>query len=200
MLECHYPYDCQTAACSHLPKYGFEQPEIAAREAAAREAIQTGKMPPYKLDAKGHIIVEIKPTATVDRSVHPTLPELIRQAVHYGADRLSFVGPRQGVHPPVLAVVLLTPKAVREVGPFLQSHLAKLKQDPHHRLVADYDASVAKIFEAMLANHQEWLWLQLNIMEADGLAVFIVGDSITEIFAAQLMMRLTARGCITNLT
>jgi hypothetical protein len=196
MLECHYPYDCQTAGCNHLHKYGFEPPEIAASEAAAREAIKAGKMPPYKLDATGQVIVEIKPTEAVDRSAHaPTLPELIRQAVHYGADRFSFVGPRQGVHPPFLAVVMLTHKAVREVGPFLQSHLAALKQDPRQRLLVEDDTSVAKVFEAMQANGQEWLWLQLNIMEADGLAVFIIGDSITETFAAQL----TARGCTTNL-
>lgn len=55
MLECHYPYDCQTAACGHLYKYDFSHEEIAELEAAARARMEADLMPEYKVDGHGNV-------------------------------------------------------------------------------------------------------------------------------------------------
>lgn len=52
MLECHYPYDCQRAACSHLHSYGFDETKIKDLEAAARQASEGEFL--YKFDELGN--------------------------------------------------------------------------------------------------------------------------------------------------
>lgn len=58
MLECHYPYDCQTAACSHLRRYDFTEQDIAYAEVDAQTASKNGKLKPYTFDQLGNAIVE----------------------------------------------------------------------------------------------------------------------------------------------
>lgn len=61
MLECHYPYDCVTAGCSHLARYDFTPDDVKRLEAAAREKIRTGELYPYYLDENGTIAVHVSP-------------------------------------------------------------------------------------------------------------------------------------------
>lgn len=63
MLECHIPYTCTEAACSHLYKYDFPLEQIELFEAEAREKIKHGEMPPYRLDEQGNIVVVLKTEA-----------------------------------------------------------------------------------------------------------------------------------------
>lgn len=56
MTECHYPYDCATAGCSHLARYDYAPDQAASMGAAALEAIAAGRRPPYRLD-NGRLIV-----------------------------------------------------------------------------------------------------------------------------------------------
>lgn len=58
MLECHYPYDCQQAACSHLRKYDFTEQDIAHLEVEAQTASKNGALKPYTFDEFGNAVVQ----------------------------------------------------------------------------------------------------------------------------------------------
>ena len=60
MLECHIPYTCTEAVCSHLAKHDFSPEQIDLLEAKAREKIRHGRMPPYRLDEHDNIVVKIE--------------------------------------------------------------------------------------------------------------------------------------------
>ncbi len=57
MLECHYPYTCARAACSHLESYDFSQEQIRELTEETQAAILAGQMPPYQLDEQGNVVV-----------------------------------------------------------------------------------------------------------------------------------------------
>lgn len=59
MMECHYPYVCRTAGCSHLSKYDVTPEEFKAMQDEAREKIRIGQMWPYRLDACGQVYVDL---------------------------------------------------------------------------------------------------------------------------------------------
>lgn len=42
MLECHFPFPCAVAGCSHLCKYDLEPGEVRQMEAQAVEALREG--------------------------------------------------------------------------------------------------------------------------------------------------------------
>jgi hypothetical protein len=58
MLECHYPYECQQAACSHLRKYDFEEQDIQLLEKQARDASNNNQLEPYIFDEYGNASVK----------------------------------------------------------------------------------------------------------------------------------------------
>lgn len=58
MLECHYPYGCRTAACSHLRRYDFSEEEVLEFEEKAKAASAAGGLKPYVFDAAGNATVE----------------------------------------------------------------------------------------------------------------------------------------------
>lgn len=49
MLECHWPYDCESAGCNHLCKYGYTPEEVQMLQARADGQIERGELPPYGL-------------------------------------------------------------------------------------------------------------------------------------------------------
>jgi hypothetical protein len=55
VLECHYPYTCREAGCSHLENLAASERERL--EASAKEALAKGKRAPYYLDSSGQIVV-----------------------------------------------------------------------------------------------------------------------------------------------
>lgn len=61
MLECHYPYDCSTAACSHLLKYEFSPEEVEELTDQARTAIKNGRRKPYTVDEFDNVWIEQEP-------------------------------------------------------------------------------------------------------------------------------------------
>jgi hypothetical protein len=60
MMECHYPYDCRTAGCSHLPRYDYTWEEYEEIDQEVRAKIAAGKLPPYALDEHGNVIVKVE--------------------------------------------------------------------------------------------------------------------------------------------
>lgn len=60
LLECHYPYSCELAACGHLDRYyGLAEQELAhyrALRAAARARLERLDMDGYALDAQGELV------------------------------------------------------------------------------------------------------------------------------------------------
>jgi hypothetical protein len=58
MLECHFPYRCREAGCSHLNRYDFEPEQVEELENTARAAIAAGKRSPYMLDEHGNAVVK----------------------------------------------------------------------------------------------------------------------------------------------
>jgi hypothetical protein len=65
MLECHYSYDCSTAACNHLHKYDYSPLEIVKLEREAREKSERGDLWPYEFDDLGNARMA-KPEGAVD--------------------------------------------------------------------------------------------------------------------------------------
>ena len=55
VLECHHPFTCRQAGCSHLEN--LPPAERARLEAAAKEALLKGRRYPYYLDDSGKICV-----------------------------------------------------------------------------------------------------------------------------------------------
>ena len=55
VTECHYPYTCRQAGCSHLAQYKMDSKEPAELEAQAKTAIRAGQRPPYVIDNKGGV-------------------------------------------------------------------------------------------------------------------------------------------------
>lgn len=195
MLECHYPYTCQQAACSHLAKYDFNEADIRMAEAGATMAIRAGKMPPYEFDSAGNIIVKITPTEAMKATDPFTLVGVINQLLRAGVDRGSVVGKLTTNGTQCLLILALSPEAVEEVIPFVRDHAAKLKSDPSQRIQSERSTPLNLIFEAMQSAGMEWSWQLLQIGNKDGIAFFLVSNSIDEAFASGL----TARGCVTNL-
>jgi len=62
LLECHYPFTCRQAACSHLSLYHCSAEELARLEAEARTALAEGKRAPYFMDKNGNIYL-LRPRA-----------------------------------------------------------------------------------------------------------------------------------------
>lgn len=59
MTECHFPYNCSTAACSHLERYDFEPEEVKILEERARERMKLpGSL--YTLDENNNVIVNVQ--------------------------------------------------------------------------------------------------------------------------------------------
>lgn len=56
LLECHYPYPCDRAGCSHLARYDYTDDEVALLESIVRDRIATGRMPEYMLAADGRVL------------------------------------------------------------------------------------------------------------------------------------------------
>lgn len=54
MLECHFPYGCSQAACSHLEGYDFSAEEVKALEANARVANTA-----YEYDEQGNATAKV---------------------------------------------------------------------------------------------------------------------------------------------
>jgi hypothetical protein len=59
MLECHFPYDCQDAACGHLVKYDFDMQTIKQLE---EEAHQRYSLPGslYQVDELGNVTANVE--------------------------------------------------------------------------------------------------------------------------------------------
>lgn len=53
MLECHWPYTCDQAGCSHLYKYDWSLSDIQIAEELAKEVVLNG--PFYLLNSDGSI-------------------------------------------------------------------------------------------------------------------------------------------------
>ncbi len=97
MLECHHPYTCNEAACSHLEKYDYSPEQIELMDAQARANIAAGLMPPYALDEHGNIIVS-------DSAAAP-IPDGIRQVIDDWCKE-------QGIDAPVEARELVARRAL----------------------------------------------------------------------------------------
>lgn len=85
MTECHYPYDCRTAGCSHLTRYDYSPEEVAQFDRVACQAIRLGQQPPYAFDATGQVVVggEHLPPAEDDE---PTVTDTAGGAESPGGD------------------------------------------------------------------------------------------------------------------
>jgi len=59
MLECHYPYNCIQAGCSHLPKYDIEPEEVDRLQQLAVERLQAGRLKPYRLGENAGDVVQV---------------------------------------------------------------------------------------------------------------------------------------------
>jgi hypothetical protein len=195
MTECHFPYDCKTAGCGHLFKYDFTPDEVSGIEGLAKEAMTRGLLPPYKLDPKGNVTIEIKPQEFYKMDDPPTLRNLIKRLKSAGVDRGALVHPKGDKNKTGVGVFMLGNKAVREVGPYLQGYVAALKQMPNAGIHADEHAGIPTVMEVMEERGIEWMWMEMPDLFSKTMAVFIVSDKLDDTFAGEL----TKRGCTCNL-
>ncbi|HEX3800216.1 MAG TPA: hypothetical protein VH413_16090 [Verrucomicrobiae bacterium] len=140
----------------------------------------------------------MKPTDFVDQShIEPTVPLLVDVATANGLDRVSLVRRALPFESKAtgVAVVMIGSKALREVGPFLHSHVAKLPLNQSERFLITLETPVRRIFEAMHEHHQTWSYTSLTFKNLKVVLLLVVGESVTEEFAAAL----TRLGCTTNL-
>ena len=70
MTECHFPFSCQEAACSHLRRYDFSEEEIEELEADVRVS-QTL----YEFDEHGNATVNIRPPSSTPPPAPPKVKE-----------------------------------------------------------------------------------------------------------------------------
>ncbi len=64
-LECHYPYTCREAACSHLPLYRLLPEQHAELERRAEEAMANGERAPFYLDSDGVVRIDAEQASPV---------------------------------------------------------------------------------------------------------------------------------------
>jgi len=58
ILECHYPFTCSQAACSHLHNYDLSREEKDRLTDEVRAAIERGERKPYRVDEHGNVWIE----------------------------------------------------------------------------------------------------------------------------------------------
>jgi hypothetical protein len=59
MLECHFPYNCMQAGCSHLGKYDIEAKAVEQLEQLATERLRNGELHGYRLDNAGNAVAQV---------------------------------------------------------------------------------------------------------------------------------------------
>ena len=59
MLECHHPYNCTGAGCSHLGRYDLPAGDFRRHQGQAREKIRNGQLRPYRFDEHGQVVVDL---------------------------------------------------------------------------------------------------------------------------------------------
>jgi hypothetical protein len=69
-LECHYPYTCREAACSHLALHRLTPEEFATLELQACEAMAQGARAPFYLDSEGTVRIDCEKLAAVPPPGH----------------------------------------------------------------------------------------------------------------------------------
>ena len=141
----------------------------------------------------------MKPTHFIKANEPPTIANLAVRGFASGLDRFVGVQPKRDGHPAAVAVFLMTDKAVREVGPFLNQHVAKLPQKPTgpgEYLEATAETTLPQIFAALNKLGHQWVYMDIPLTTGQGLLTIVLGDSVNEAFAAEL----TKRGAICNLT
>lgn len=144
----------------------------------------------------------MKPTQFYRSDSPTTAHGIIRDLIRVGTDRGCLVRPAQQGRPAAVVIFLLTPKAIREVGPFLRSVLAQLPQKAVNApLLVDGDSDLPTLLKQMESAGHEWFYTPLQYESAGGLRAdaglltAIIGPAVTEAFAAEL----TKLGCICNL-
>jgi len=56
LKECHFPYPCRLAGCTHLSRYDFTAEEVDDMDAAARVQLNRGYLTGYALDPTGVVV------------------------------------------------------------------------------------------------------------------------------------------------
>ena len=140
----------------------------------------------------------MKPTSFIKASEPPTIANLAGRGISNGLDRFVGVSPAHNGQPAAVAVFLMTPKAIREVGPFLRAHVSKLPQKPcapGEYIEATAETTLPQIFAALNKLGHQWVYMDIPLTTGQGLLTIVLGDSVNEAFAAEL----TKRGAICNL-
>ena len=140
----------------------------------------------------------MKPTHFIKAKEPPTITNLALAGLKLGADRFVAVSPAFNDEPPAVAIFLMTPKAICEVGPFINNHLKKLPQQPCQEgefIQSTPETTMRQLFSALRKLGHEWVYMDIPTPAGMGLITIIIGDSLTEEFAAEL----TKRGAICNL-
>ena len=141
----------------------------------------------------------MKPTSFIKASEPPTLTSLLKRGHAAGLDRFVGVQPARDGNPAAVAIFLMTPAAIRCIGPLLKSHIAKLpqiSQKPGEIIQATAETTIPQIISALTQLGHQWVWMDLPTVSPPGLLTIIIGESVTKEFAAEL----TKRGAICNLT
>lgn len=204
MTECHFPYHCKGAACSHLAKYGFSDEEILHLETLATTALIAGKMPPYSMDKESNILVSVQPESCVHSKNALTVLEMMRQALRYRNDRLCCVREVTPAQRLGVAILLVGNAAIRDIGSYLESVLKTLPPiSKQAAFLIQPDTYVKVIMEQMDLEKVTWAWAEMRppagfVPASGGKIIFVVliGDVVTPLFASEL----TKRGCTCNLT
>jgi len=141
----------------------------------------------------------MKPTTFIKASEPPTIFNLAMRGMSAGLDRFVGVQPAHEQVPQGVAVFLMTRKAIREVAPFLESHIRTLPQrqmNPNEFLTSTPETTLPQIFSALRYLGHQWAYIDLPTSTGEsGLLTIILGDSVNDAFAAEL----TKRGAICNL-
>ena len=58
MTECHTPYSCTEAGCSHLTKYDLYRNAFQL-QIVAQERLENGLLSPYRIGGDGQVIVQV---------------------------------------------------------------------------------------------------------------------------------------------
>jgi len=74
LTECHWPYDCRSAGCSHLARYVCSPEEVELLERVACERLRDGSLPPYRLDRNGVVEVNTEAVRTEGPGTTPPHP------------------------------------------------------------------------------------------------------------------------------
>jgi hypothetical protein len=140
----------------------------------------------------------MKPTDFIDRRhVQPTIPEMARVALLAGVDRISMVREATDTRNAGICIVMIGNQAIREIGPYLNKHLATLPAppEPKRELFVDNNIPIPKLFWAMEQNNWQWCYDEFSIEQTKCVVTVIIGPSVT----VKLAQELTRLGCITNL-